>query len=77
MSDDLKQQLLAKLEPLYDAIDAAIVRGDAVSALLIAIDMLEVIGSYSDKLSRDEIREVANNPKANAIAERLGVKPSS
>lgn len=70
-----KQKFIAELEPLLIASEQAIKRGDKLTSQRLAMDMLWLARSYADKLSPAEFRDALNNPTANAIAERLGVKP--
>jgi hypothetical protein len=71
----VKQQFIGELEPLLVASEKTIVAGDIAESRRLALEMLQLVHKYSDKLDPLELREALNNPIANAIAERLGVKP--
>jgi hypothetical protein len=70
-----KQQFIAELEPLLIASEKAINADDAPEARRLALEVLELSKGYAHKLSDADFRDALNNPLANAIAERLGVKP--
>lgn len=70
-----KKQFIKELEPLLVASEQAIKRGDKIAAQSLALETLWLAREYADKLSPAEFRDALNNPTANAIAARLGVKP--
>lgn len=71
----VKQQFVTELQPLLIASEKAIVAGNGAESQRLSIEMLALATKYADKLTPDEFRDALNNPVANAIAERLGVKP--
>jgi hypothetical protein len=70
----LKQQFIAELTPLLIEAEKAITAGDQAESRRLSIAMLKVANRYADKLSHEDFRDALNNPTANAIAARLGVK---
>jgi hypothetical protein len=72
----LKQRFIQELEPLLIASEKAFVTNNTAEARRLSLEMLKVAQKYADKLDPIEFRDALNNPTANAIAERLGVKPS-
>jgi hypothetical protein len=71
----IKQQFTDELVPLLMEADAAITAGNVPKMRAVTNAILLLVIDYSDKLTREELRDALNNPTANAIARRLGVLP--
>jgi hypothetical protein len=64
-----------QLNKLLREAERAIVRGDKIESYALSMELLELVGSWRDRLNNQTIREVLNNPVAADIAKRLGVQP--
>jgi hypothetical protein len=71
MSDDVKRQFEAELNPLLVKCEQALNTNDVANARRLSVDMVLLVSLYSQQLATNEIREVLNNPLATAIMKRL------
>lgn len=70
-----KQAFIHELNPLLREAEKAIRANDVDTAQRVSLEVLQLVDSYSRKLSKKQLREALNNPIANQIAKGLGVLP--
>jgi hypothetical protein len=74
MSKTLKQQFIDELNPLLIATEKALIAGNIAESRRLSLTMLNLSQKYANKLDPVDFQEVLNNPIANTIAKRLGVR---